>query len=75
MVQLTNFRSLRSGNCCFTTSRGCLITVILIIVILIAVVIELNRSSRADIYDAANLSDGIKLSYIAKSGFYGAAPY
>lgn len=50
-----------------------LITVILIIVILVAVVIELNRSSRFDIYDAANLSDGIKLTYIAKSGFYGAA--
>ena len=58
----------------FHNPRGvALITVILIIVILIAVVIELNRSSRADIYDAANLSDGIKLSYIAKSGFYGAA--
>ena len=56
------------------TERGiALITVILIIVILVAVVIELNRSSRADIYDAANLSDGIKLTYIAKSGFYGAA--
>ena len=55
-------------------NRGiALITVILIIVILVAVVIELNRSSRADIYDAANLSDGIKLTYIAKSGFYGAA--
>ncbi|MFA5321707.1 MAG: type II secretion system minor pseudopilin GspK [Smithella sp.] len=50
-----------------------LITVLLIIVILVAVVIELNRSSRADIYDAVNLSDGIKLTYIAKSGFYGAA--
>ena len=50
-----------------------LITVILIVGILVAVVIELNRSSRADIYDAANLSDGIKLTYIAKSGFYGAA--
>jgi general secretion pathway protein K len=50
-----------------------LITVILIVVILVAVVIELNRSTRADIYDAANLSDGIKLTYIAKSGFYGAA--
>jgi general secretion pathway protein K len=50
-----------------------LITVLLIIVILVAVVIELNRSSRADIYDAANTSDGIKLTYIAKSGFYGAA--
>jgi general secretion pathway protein K len=58
----------------FLNNRGiALITVILIIVILVAVVIELNRSSRADIYDAANLSDGIKLTYIAKSGFYGAA--
>jgi general secretion pathway protein K len=58
----------------FHNNRGiALITVILIIVILVAVVIELNRSSRADIYDARNLSDGIKLTYIAKSGFYGAA--
>jgi len=58
----------------FINNRGiALITVILIIVILVAIVIELNRSSRADIYDAANLSDGIKLTYIAKSGFYGAA--
>ena len=55
-------------------NRGiALITVILIVAILTAVAIELNRSSRADIYDAANLSDGIKLTYIAKSGFYGAA--
>jgi len=55
-------------------NRGiALITVILIVAILMAVVLELNRSSRADIYDAANLSDGIKLTYIAKSGFYGAA--
>ena len=58
----------------FHNPRGiALITVILIIVVLVAVVVELNRSSRADIYDAANLSDGIKLTYIAKSGFYGAA--
>ncbi|PKN52899.1 MAG: hypothetical protein CVU55_06670 [Deltaproteobacteria bacterium HGW-Deltaproteobacteria-13] len=58
----------------FLNNRGvALITVILIIVILVAVVIELNRSSRADIYDAANISDGIKLTYIAKSGAYGAA--
>ncbi|HUN54034.1 MAG TPA: hypothetical protein VMU29_02645, partial [Smithella sp.] len=55
-------------------NRGiALITVILIIAVLVAIVIELNRSSRADIYDAANVSDGIKLTYIAKSGFYGAA--
>ncbi|HDQ03445.1 MAG TPA: general secretion pathway protein GspK [Deltaproteobacteria bacterium] len=50
-----------------------LITVILIVSVLVALVIELNRSLRADIYDAANISDGIKLTYIAKSGFYGAA--
>jgi general secretion pathway protein K len=58
----------------FHNNRGiALITVILIIAILMAVAIELNRSSYADIHDAANLSDGIKLTYIAKSGFYGAA--
>ena len=50
-----------------------LITVILIISVLVAAALELNRSSRADVNDAANLSDGIKLGYIAKSGFYGAA--
>jgi len=47
-----------------------LITVLLIISILIAVTVELNRSSRAEIYAAAGISDGIKLAYIAKSGFY-----
>jgi general secretion pathway protein K len=58
----------------FLNNRGiALITVILIVSILVAVAIELNRSSRVAIYDAANLSDGIKLTYIAKSGFYGAA--
>jgi len=50
-----------------------LITVILIISVLVAGALELNRSSRTDVYHAANLSDGIKLTYIAKSGFYGAA--
>src|ERR1035437_1280848 len=58
----------------FLNNRGiALITVILIVSILVAVAIELNRSTRAAIYDAANLSDGIKLTYIAKSGFYGEA--
>jgi len=64
----TSFRKLLFHN-----NRGiALITVILIIAILIAVAVELNRSSRAEIYDATNISDGIKLTYIAKSGFYGA---
>lgn len=51
-------------------NRGvALITVILIVGVLVAFAIELNRSARADIYDAASVSDGIKLAYIAKSGF------
>ncbi len=50
-----------------------LVTVILIISILVAAALELNRSTRADVYDAANLSDGLRLAYVAKSGFYGAA--
>jgi len=55
-------------------SRGvALITVLLIISVLIAVAVELNRSSRAEVYDSANLSDGIKLAGIAKSGFYAAS--
>jgi general secretion pathway protein K len=54
-------------------SGAALIIVILIISILVAAALELNRSSRTDIYSAANLSDGIKLIYIAKSGFYGAS--
>ncbi len=50
-----------------------LITVILILSILVAAALELNHSTRADVYDAANVSDGIRLSYIAKSGFYAAS--
>jgi general secretion pathway protein K len=50
-----------------------LITVILILSILVAAALELNRSSRSDIYQAANTGDGLKLIYIAKSGFYAAA--
>ena len=58
----------------YNNNKGvALVTVILIVAILVALVIELNRSSRADIYDAVNLSDGIKLTYIAKSGFYAAS--
>jgi len=41
-----------------------LITVILIVSVLAAAALELNRSTRNDIYDAANLSDGIRLTYI-----------
>jgi general secretion pathway protein K len=59
---------------CPSNKRGiALILVILIISILVSITLELNRSSRADIYDAANLSDRIKLLYIAKSGFQAGA--
>jgi general secretion pathway protein K len=50
-----------------------LITVILIVSILVAAALELNRSSRLDVHEAANTSDGIRLNYVAKSGFHGAA--
>ena len=38
--------------------------------LIIAVTIQLNRSSRAEIYEAANLSDGIRLHDVARSGFH-----
>jgi general secretion pathway protein K len=46
-----------------------LIIVILVISIIIPVTLQLNRAMRASIFDAANLSDGIRLLYVAKSGF------
>jgi general secretion pathway protein K len=41
----------------------------MVVSILTAVTLEMNRSSRAEIYDAANLGDSVRLLYIAKSGF------
>ncbi len=56
---------------CPQNERGvALILVILIVSILVAVALEMNRSSRAEVYDATNLSDSIKLLYMAKSGFH-----
>jgi len=46
-----------------------LIIVILIIGVLVILSLQLNRSSRVAIYEAANLSDSIQLEYVAKSGF------
>ncbi|MCX5851769.1 MAG: general secretion pathway protein GspK [Deltaproteobacteria bacterium] len=48
-----------------------LILVILILSVIVAVTIQLNLSSRAEVYEAANMRDGITLTYIAKSGFNG----
>ncbi|MQY76095.1 MAG: hypothetical protein GH155_00505 [Spirochaeta sp.] len=54
-----------------TNDRGvALILVILMISIIIAVTLQLNISSRSEIYEAANLGDGIRAAYAAKSGFY-----
>lgn len=56
---------------CPLNERGvALILVILIVSILVAVVLEMNRSTRAEVYAATNLSDSIKLLYMAKSGFH-----
>ena len=51
-------------------SRGiALILTILIISLIVALTLQLNTSMRSDLHAAANLRDGIKLAYIAKSGF------
>ena len=47
-----------------------LVLVLLMVSIIVAVTIQLNRSMRAEVYEAANLSDGIRLRYVAQSGFY-----
>ncbi len=46
-----------------------LIIVLLMISIIIAVTLQLNRDTRSEVYDAANLGDGIRLRYVAESGF------
>jgi general secretion pathway protein K len=46
-----------------------LIVVLLMISIIIAVTLELNRDSRGEIYDAINTGDAVRLRYLAKSGF------
>jgi general secretion pathway protein K len=72
----------------FSSKRGCeiisvmkivlnnrgvaLIVVILMVSVIIALTVEFNRSTRDELYGTANLSDGIRLYYIAKSAFYGA---
>ncbi len=51
-------------------SRGmALILTILIISLIVALTLQFNTSMRSDLHAAANLPDGIKLGYIARSGF------
>ncbi len=62
----SDMRTCRSNN-----RRGvALIIVLLMISIIVAVTIQWNRSTRSEVYEAANLSDGIRLRYVAESGFY-----
>ena len=52
-------------------NRGvALVLVILMISIIVAVTLQLNISSRSEIYEAANLGDGVRAACAAKSGFY-----
>jgi general secretion pathway protein K len=55
----------------WSNSRGvALILVLLVISIIVALTIQLNRDTRSGVYEAANLSDGIRLRYVAQSGFH-----
>jgi general secretion pathway protein K len=59
---------MRSGQ---SNRRGvALIMVLLMISIIIAVTLQLNRDMRSEVYEAANLGDGIRLRYVAESGFH-----
>jgi general secretion pathway protein K len=46
-----------------------LIIVILMLSIIVALTLQFNRTSRSAVYDSVNMSDGIRLRYVAKSGF------
>jgi general secretion pathway protein K len=47
-----------------------LIVVILMVSIIVALTIQLNRDMRSEVYDAANLSDQTRLRYVAESGIH-----
>jgi general secretion pathway protein K len=49
-----------------------LIITILIVSLLVALTLQFNTSMRSNLHAAVNLSDGIKLGCIARSGFHGA---
>ena len=55
----------------WSNRRGvALILVLLVISIIVALTIQMNRDTRSGVYEAANLSDGIRLRYVAESGFH-----
>jgi general secretion pathway protein K len=46
-----------------------LILTILVISLIVALTLQFNRTMRSDLYSAANLKDGVRLTSIARSGF------
>lgn len=47
-----------------------LILVLLAVSVIVALTLQINVSSRAQVHEAANLGDGIRVLYIAKSGVF-----
>ncbi|HNS54983.1 MAG TPA: type II secretion system protein GspK, partial [Syntrophales bacterium] len=47
-----------------------LILVLLAVSVIVVLTLQLNIASRAQVHEAANLSDGIRVLYIAKSGVF-----
>ena len=53
-----------------SNNRGmALILTIMIISLIVTLTLQFNASMRSDLEETANLRDGVKMSYIAKSGF------
>jgi general secretion pathway protein K len=47
-----------------------LILVLLMVSVIVALTLHLNISSRAQVHEAANLGDGVRVLYVAKSGLF-----
>jgi type II secretory pathway component PulK len=47
-----------------------LILVLLMVSVIVVLTLQLNVSSRSQVHEAANLGDGIRVLYIAKSGLF-----
>lgn len=47
-----------------------LILVLLMVSVIVALTLQLNVSSRAQVHEAANLGDGVRVLYMAKSGLF-----
>jgi len=59
-----------SMNEILSNNRGmALILTIMIVSLIVTLTLQFNASMRSDLEETANLRDGIKMSYVAKSGF------